>query len=718
VIRPRSFVLVCLTAALGLGPAGSAQRPAQSTSPQTIRSGVEVVEVAAIVRDGDGRFVTDLSAADFQIVDGGVPQTIVGFDRVSVPRTRGDAKTTSSASDVPPDVASNERTDEARIFMLVLDAIHVDSRRSRTVRDYAKSFLENHVGASDLVAVVSPGGLPQATQDFTTDRPRLHAAIEAFAGNKLQSASVEIERERLVTEVPLHAGRDPSDPERANRAESLSGVLDALAAHLGRIPGRRKSLLLFSEGIDYDVLDVMGVLQRRSSDVRTAIDRAIGALMRTNVALYAIDPRALGSAEGDLVETPVFRTEPSLIKSSVQAEYADSIRGLRRVAESTGGFAAVDRNDIGPAFDRIIDESSEYYVLGYVPSKPPRRGEFRAIDVLVSRPGLRITARKGYGLAAEAPPARFSVDAPEVAVPPGMAGRPRTSRIDPTMPTVAPAPPREIAGVASELTNLLASPLPRAGLPIRIQAVPLRGSGRRTAVHVIVEVLGRTLRFAENGGRFEETVDLAMVTVNDRARAENGKSTRIALRLTPEERERVAATGVRWLARLDLEPGRHQIRVAGRATRTAETGMITHDVDVPRFEPDRMDMSAVSLTSMTSVLMPTRGDGWLKEVLETPPSAVRRFKVGDRLRAAVEVYLPTTATAAIAINSHVAWPDGPRSGMSRRLVPQPRADSRTAAMGFEIDTSPFPPGRYVFEVALDPTGPTPVTRRVAFEIVH
>jgi hypothetical protein len=39
-------------------------------------------------------------------------------------------------------------------------------------------------------------------------------------------------------------------------------------------------------------------------------------------------------------------------------------------------------------------------------------------------------------------------------------------------------------------------------------------------------------------------------------------------------------------------------------------------------------------------------------------------------------------------------------------------------MGFEIDTSPFPPGRYVFEVALDPTGPTPVTRRVAFEIVH
>jgi hypothetical protein len=38
---------------------------------------------------------------------------------------------------------------------------------------------------------------------------------------------------------------------------------------------------------------------------------------------------------------------------------------LRQIAESTGGFAAVDRNDIRPAFERIIEESSNYYVLGY-----------------------------------------------------------------------------------------------------------------------------------------------------------------------------------------------------------------------------------------------------------------------------------------------------------------------------------------------------------------
>ena len=152
---------------------------------------------------------------------------------------------------------------------------------------------------------------------------------------------------------------DPSDGERANRAKSLTNVLEALAGHLDRVESRRKSLLLFSEGVDYDMMDILGTLQRQSSDVMKAMDRAIGALMRSNVSLYAIDPRALSSAEGDLIENPLYRETPSVSQSSVEAEYSDSIRGLRHVADSTGGFAAVDRNDIGPALERIIEESSE-----------------------------------------------------------------------------------------------------------------------------------------------------------------------------------------------------------------------------------------------------------------------------------------------------------------------------------------------------------------------
>ena len=231
-------------------------------------------------------------------------------------------------------MASNERTGDSRVFVLVLDALHVASSRTRVVRDYARQFIERHVGAADLVAVVSPGGLTSATQDFTTDKARLLAAVDQFAGSKLTSATVEIDQERHTLAVPLHGGRDPSDGERAIRVRSLTNVLEALAAHLDRVENRRKSLLLFSEGIDYDMMDIMGTVQRQSSDVMKTIDRATGALMRANVSLYAIDPRALSSAEGDLVENPLYRTTPSATQSSVEAEYSDSIRRLRDLADA------------------------------------------------------------------------------------------------------------------------------------------------------------------------------------------------------------------------------------------------------------------------------------------------------------------------------------------------------------------------------------------------
>ena len=261
-----------------LGPAISAQ-PAQP-----LRSGVDLVEVAALVRDRDGQLVSDFVASDFQVLENGTPQAITAFQRVSMP-----ARTAAPAADATTllgnDVASNERASEARIFILVLDALHVASPRTRVVRSYARQFIERHVGPTDLVAVVSPGGLTAATQDFTSNKARLLAAIDQFAGSKLTSATVEIEQEKNALQpplnplqAPLHQGMDPNDGERANRVRALTSVLEALAAHLARIESRRKSMLLFSEGIDYDMLDVMGKLQRQSSDVMKAVNQAMGAL--------------------------------------------------------------------------------------------------------------------------------------------------------------------------------------------------------------------------------------------------------------------------------------------------------------------------------------------------------------------------------------------------------------------------------------------------------
>jgi VWFA-related protein len=382
-------VLLVAAGAATRGPAAAVQAT-QPPAPR-FRSGIDVVEVAVLVKDRAGKPVTDLTRNEITVLENGTPQTLVAFERVSIPARA--ASPPASVPQAPKDVASNEGPPPARVFVLVLDSHHVAATRVRAVPALARQFIERYIGPGDYAAVFSPGALAAATQDFTTDKARLIAAVDQFTGMKMGSAVVEVERERAAAAgvrgaIPMHAGHDPSDSERTDRAVALASTLEALANHLERISGRRKTLLLFSEGIDYDQADVLGKVQRSANDVMHGMGRAIGALMRTNVALYAVDPRALNSADADLLETPIYNPTAAPTRT-VADEQTDSIRTLHSLSESTGGFAAVNRNDFTGAFERIDLESSSYYVIGYAPERPAK--------------AWRVSLDPGQGLAAGRP---------------------------------------------------------------------------------------------------------------------------------------------------------------------------------------------------------------------------------------------------------------------------------------------------------------------------
>src|SRR5688572_26067938 len=73
-----SMLIAALTA---LPTPGAAQQPVPQNSQETPRfkSSIDVVSVAAVVRDRRGRFVSDLSREDFQIVEGGERRKILDF---------------------------------------------------------------------------------------------------------------------------------------------------------------------------------------------------------------------------------------------------------------------------------------------------------------------------------------------------------------------------------------------------------------------------------------------------------------------------------------------------------------------------------------------------------------------------------------------------------------------------------------------------------------
>jgi Ca-activated chloride channel homolog len=66
-----------LTLVLGLN--GAEARGQQPPTIAAFKGGVDMVRVAAVVRDHKGRFVQDLSARDFEVIDAGQSQSIADF---------------------------------------------------------------------------------------------------------------------------------------------------------------------------------------------------------------------------------------------------------------------------------------------------------------------------------------------------------------------------------------------------------------------------------------------------------------------------------------------------------------------------------------------------------------------------------------------------------------------------------------------------------------
>jgi len=69
---------------------------------------------------------------------------------------------------------------------------------------------------------------------------------------------------------------------------------------------------------------------------------------------------------------------------------------LKRMAEETGGeaFSALRTGDLPAAFASVAESVGSRYLLGYTP--PAGAAGFRRIGVSVSRPGLKVSARRGY----------------------------------------------------------------------------------------------------------------------------------------------------------------------------------------------------------------------------------------------------------------------------------------------------------------------------------
>ena len=74
-----AVVVAATVATAALAPLGTLEIGAQTATTPSFKSSVDMVRIAAVVRDHKGRFVQDLSARDFEVLDAGITRKIADF---------------------------------------------------------------------------------------------------------------------------------------------------------------------------------------------------------------------------------------------------------------------------------------------------------------------------------------------------------------------------------------------------------------------------------------------------------------------------------------------------------------------------------------------------------------------------------------------------------------------------------------------------------------
>jgi hypothetical protein len=252
------------------------------------------------------------------------------------------------------------------------------------------------------------------------------------------------------------------------------------------------------------------------------------------------------------------------------------------------------------------------------------------------------------------------------------------------------------------IRDALGSPIPATGLGLTIFAAPFTGAAPKASVATVLEIDPAHLKFVEKDGTFNEDLDVHLLAMDANGKMQDGGPAHVPLKLSARSHELVSRNGIRITRRLNLPPGRYQIRVAVREGNGGAIGTVTQDLDVPDFSKEKLQMSGITLTSAAASRVPTANpDPGFKDVLPSDPVAARVFPRGDTIALFAEVYdNQTSAAHRVAIATSVVADDGKVVFTANDERSSTDLQGQKGGYGYtlKIPTSELAPGRYVLKV--------------------
>lgn len=299
-----------------------------------IRVDSAIVRVNVGVADSRGRPIVNLSRNDFSVYEDGVKQEIVRFDTTSAPFS----------------------------VVMLLDMSGSTRSFRQNIRLSATRFLDA-LAPDDRVAVVEFYSKIRLLNNFTTNR--------ATALNSITVAN----------------GSGDTD---------LYKAIEFAIEKLEREEGRRKAIVVLTDGVDTDMREVdRKVLEQTppesfESALKPESSEALGRILaRSHLSGVTIYPLALPTGD------PARLADPTPLQVAL---FRAARTRLNLVAERTGGtLNTIERLDqMAVLYGAVAADLRSLYTIEYQPTNLKKDGKWRAIKVEVASPELISRSRTGY----------------------------------------------------------------------------------------------------------------------------------------------------------------------------------------------------------------------------------------------------------------------------------------------------------------------------------
>ncbi len=422
---PVSIALLSLVCGAVLLQSQSGEINTKET-PVTFKSGVNLVPVTVVVRDGKGHIVDNLGIDDFQLYDNGKLQMISKF---SVEKLAKVSPATPVAHAAEKPAANGEALADAqpdgipdRFVAYLFDDVHMSPADLVYTRDATRRQIDSSAHALERAAIYTTSGKPM--QDFTADREKLHAALAEMGTGRANASKASLQmgcppmtyymgdliynkgqtqplnlaaddamkcanltpqqrpQALMMARNAAHQAVLGGDRDTQTSLETLRNVISKLAS----MPGQR-TIVMISAG--FLVLDDLRDQQM------ALIERAI----RSNIVIGALDARGLYVSAGmpDASEpnvNPATMTAKASYRNTEQMVQSDVMATL---AEGTGGTFYHGTNDFDEGVARTAAAPEALYILGFSPLDLKVDGKYHNLKVtLKTAKGLDLQVRKGY----------------------------------------------------------------------------------------------------------------------------------------------------------------------------------------------------------------------------------------------------------------------------------------------------------------------------------